>query len=53
MIYFNQSQYYATESEGQVYLVLHLSNPISTDITVQLESNNNSAKGKSFINVVA
>ena len=53
VIYFNQSHYYATESEGQAYLVLHLSNPISTDITVQLVSNDNSAKGKSFINVVA
>ena len=46
VVYFNQSHYYATESEGQVYLVLRLSNPISTDITVQLESNDSSAKGK-------
>ena len=53
VVYFNQSHYYANESEGQAYLVLRLGNPISTDITVQLESNDNSAKGKSFINVVA
>ena len=45
-VFFNQSTYSATESDGQVQLAVLITNPSSTDITVQVLSTNVSATGK-------
>ena len=43
---FSQSTYSVNEDDGVVQPVLVLSNPTSTDITVQVRSNDNTATGK-------
>ena len=43
---FSQSAYSVNEDDGVVQPVLVLSNPSSTDITVQVRSNDNTATGK-------
>ena len=48
-IYFNQSTYIINEDDGPAQPVLVLSNPSSTDITVQVEATNGSATGKYII----
>ena len=45
-ITFNQSAYTANEDDGFVTIVLTLSNPSTTDITVQVSSTNGSAIGE-------
>ena len=43
---FNQSAYNVDEDDGPVQLVLVLSNPSSTDITISVFSTDGSATGK-------
>ena len=43
---FNQSTYSVDEDDGLAQLILVLSNPSSTDITVQVRDNANTATGK-------
>ena len=43
---FNQSTYSVNEDDGPAQPVLVLSNPSSTDITVQVSTTNGSATGK-------
>ena len=45
-ISFNQSTYSANEDSGVVQPVLVLSNPSSTNITVQVRDNSNNATGE-------
>ena len=45
-VYFNQSTYYVDEDDGQVQAVLVLSNPSSTDLTVEIADSSNTAMGK-------
>ena len=46
VITINQSTYSVDESNGLVRPVLVLSNPSSTDITVQVKDNGNTATGE-------
>ena len=43
---FSQSTYSVSEDDGSVQPVLVLSNPSSTDITVQVRDNSNTATGE-------
>ena len=43
---FNQSTYSISEGDGLLQPVLILSNPSSTDITVQIRTNDNTTTGK-------
>ena len=43
---FDQLSYNVSESDGQVEVVLTLSNPSSTDITVEIANMNIAAMGK-------
>ena len=43
---FNQSTYSVNEDDGPAQPVLVLSNPSSTDITVQVRDNENTATGE-------
>ena len=45
-ITFSQSTYSVDENNGSVRIVLVLSNPSSTDITVQVRDSNNTATGE-------
>ena len=45
---FNQSEYSVDEDDGLAIVVLILSNPLSTDITVLVEDTNGSATGISI-----
>ena len=47
---FHQSDYSVDEHDGLAKLVLVLSNPLSTDISVQVNDTNGSATGKYLIN---
>ena len=51
---FNQSEYTVDEDDGLVIVVIILSNPLSTDITVLLEDNNGLATGinKQYIVII-
>ena len=42
----SQSTYFVDENNGSVRIVLILSNPSSTDITVQVRDNSNNATGE-------
>ena len=48
---FNQSVYSVQENDGPAQPVLVLSNPSSTDITVQVFNTDNSAIGECFVTV--
>ena len=48
-IKFEQLTYSANETEGAVRPVLILSNPLSTDITVEVFNTNGSATGEFFV----
>ena len=50
-IFFNESIYSVDESSGNVQIVLVLSNPSSTDITVQVTSYNDTATGE-LMNII-
>ena len=43
---FNESSYNVNEGNGKVQLILLLSNPSSTNITIQLRDRQNTAKSK-------
>ena len=43
---FNQSVYNVDENNGYLQVVLALSNPSSTDITIEITDNGITAKGK-------
>ena len=45
-VFFNASTYTVDENNGHVQLVLVLSNPSSTDITVQVTDNSDTATGE-------
>ena len=45
-MYFNQSAYYVDENDGQVQVVIFLSNPSSTDLTVEVTDSSSTAMGK-------
>ena len=46
IVHFSQSTYSVNEDDGVVQPVLVLSNPSSTDITVQVRDNSNTATGE-------
>ena len=48
---FDQSTYAINEDKGSVQLLLGLSNPSTTDITVRVFSSDGSATGKDFIQI--
>ena len=45
IVSFNLSVHYVHEDNGEIYVVLVLSNPASTDITVQVVDNSSTAMG--------
>ena len=46
---FNQSSYSVSEKDGQVQVMLVLSNPSSTDISIEIDNMNIAALGKQSI----
>ena len=46
MLFFNKTRYSVNETRGYVQAVLVLSNPSSTDITVQVTDNKDTATGE-------
>ena len=50
---FNKSAYSVNENEGPVQLVLVLSNPSSTDVTVEVTDEGNTATGYQTINHIS
>jgi len=49
---FNQSTYTVDEDDGPAQPVLVLSNPLSTDITVQVNNSDDTARGISYSRIV-
>ena len=45
---FNQSTFTVNENSEEVQVVLHLSNPLSSDLTVEVMTNNVTALGEHY-----